>query len=271
MAAPWIDPSYRVGTPEQIGVEYPVAGIGSRFLAALVDFVVLIVLLLVIGTIGSLGMAVLVGAVFAIGGNSPSNQSLGLIIGAFAVLVWFVMIWGYFVFFELLWHGQTPGKRWLGLRVIKEGGYPVGLPEVVIRNIVRFVDFLPFYYIVGVIVMFVDSRSRRLGDLAAGTLVVRERDDVRLESVTAELERIATATVEPGAPIPNLDRLGQEDASLLRDYLGRRTTLRREAAAALAIRLSANYVRRLEHDLGAEAPESFLERLAAQLGTGRTV
>ena len=96
------------------------------------------------------------------------------------------MIWGYFVFFEVIWHGQTPGKRWVGLRVIKEGGYPLGFVDSVIRNVVRLADFLPAYYMLGAIVMFIDPRSRRLGDLAAGTLVVRERREFTPASLVAE-------------------------------------------------------------------------------------
>jgi uncharacterized RDD family membrane protein YckC len=256
---------YRVETPERVEIDYAVAGIGSRFLAALVDAVLVFVLVTVLGVIGSIGIIAVAALASAfLGVRRGDNEFWGVVGIAAMILIWFAIIWGYFVFFELIWHGQTPGKRWLGLRVIKEGGYPVGFAEVAIRNVVRLVDFLPFYYVIGIVVMFIDGRSRRLGDLAAGTLVVKERRDLRLETLTAELERVATATVEPGAPIANLDRLTADDLALLHDYLGRRATLRRDAAAALAKRLAGSFGRRLDHDLGDESPESFLERLAAQ-------
>ncbi|MEK7327557.1 MAG: RDD family protein, partial [Chloroflexota bacterium] len=90
-------------------------------------------------------------------------------------LISFAFFWGYYILFEMLWNGQSPGKRWVGLRVIRTDGTPITLTESIIRNLVRLVDFLPAYYGVGVVTMFINEQSRRLGDLAAGTLVVHDR------------------------------------------------------------------------------------------------
>jgi hypothetical protein len=120
-------------------------------------------------------------------------------------LIAFGFLWGYYIFFETLWDGQTPGKRRARLRVIRSDGLPIGFAEAAIRNLVRMVDFLPAYYGVGVVAMFVDGRSRRLGDLAAGTLVVRDKGMITLESLEKEREalmtgRLAAGTGDPGEP-----------------------------------------------------------------------
>ena len=94
---------------------------------------------------------------------------------AIAVLLIFVLLWGYFIFFELTWNGQTPGKRAAGVRVLTSRGEPVTLVHTLVRNVLRIVDALPSFYMVGVISILVTRRSQRLGDLAAGTVVVRER------------------------------------------------------------------------------------------------
>jgi uncharacterized RDD family membrane protein YckC len=198
---------------------------------------------------------------------------------AFIVLVVFFVFWGYFVLFETVWNGQTPGKRWTGLRVIQEGGYPIGFSHAAIRNIVRLVDFLPVYYVVGATVMLIDKRSRRLGDLLAGTIVVRERRDVTLESLGTGGTWLPTVTYHqppsvPGAvapavattgSLPNLHRLTPADQSLLLDYFNRRPTLTTEAATQLSMRLATVYAKKLEYVPAGDVPEQFLARLAREL------
>ncbi len=96
-------------------------------------------------------------------------------------LISFILLWGYYIFFEILWNGQSPGKRWVGLRVIRIDGTPITLSESIIRNLVRIIDFLPTAYGVGVVTMFINTNSRRVGDLAAGTIVVHDREAKGLE------------------------------------------------------------------------------------------
>jgi hypothetical protein len=182
------------------------------------------------------------------------------------LLLFFAVNWGYYLFFELVWHGQTPGKRWLGLRVIKEGGYPIGFTEAAIRNLVRLVDYTLY---LGAVVMLTDRLSRRLGDLAAGTLVVKERRELSaatLGSSGVSVPPGSPAVEDPGQAIPNLHRLTPADRALLREYLSRRGSLASAAATALAARLAAVFAGKLDHQLAAEPPESFLVRLARQLG-----
>ncbi|HEY3081842.1 MAG TPA: RDD family protein [Chloroflexota bacterium] len=250
--------AYRIGTPEQIDLAYDVAGLGSRFLAALVDTVIQTGLLVLIW-FGSISLVALLDGV----GGRADDTGLASAMQAAAALGTFATLWGYHVFCEMVWHGQTPGKRWVGLRVIKEGGYPIGFVDSVIRNVVRLVDFLPLFYVIGAIVMFVDRRSRRLGDLAAGTLVVKERRELRLEGVTAGL----FAPADGASPLaPELARLSPADRSLLREYLRRRGTLTVAAREALAAKVAPGMAGKIGREIGQAGPDGFLVRLADELG-----
>ncbi len=265
---------YLVETPERIDLEYDVASLGSRLIAAMIDTLILTVVGAIIMFFGTAGMAVALALVLKLA--NVDDLTLGFWALGAGLLMTFAVIWGYFVFFELVWQGQSPGKRRMGLRVIKDGGYPIGFVDSAIRNLIRLVDFLPMYYVVGAMVMFVDRRSRRLGDLAAGTLVVKERRELKLESL--ELQRPAPLETSMSdksdlsdqpdrpPPIPNLHRLTPADQTVLREYHQRRSTLTRPAAAGLAARLAGAFAARLECDLADEPPESFLARLAEQSG-----
>ncbi len=151
-----------IETPERVAFTYDVAGLGTRVMAYLID-------LAVRGAVLLLGMV----AFFVIRerqgfGGVPSG------ILAAGVVAFFLLQWGYWTLFETFWNGQTPGKRVMGIRVIKEGGFPASLVDVALRNVVRVVDFLPLFYGIGVICMFLSKRHQRLGDIVSGTLVVRQ-------------------------------------------------------------------------------------------------
>ncbi len=149
-----------VETPEQININYQIAGIGSRFFAALLDTLLL-------------GLIVIIGAYVNENFIEELGDFFGNWLGAIGGIVIFAIFWGYFMVFELTTNGQSPGKLALGLRVIKEGGYPINFADSAIRNLMRIVDFLPFCYGAGLLVMLLNQNWQRLGDLAAGTLVVR--------------------------------------------------------------------------------------------------
>ena len=269
------DTRYRVETPEQLGLEYDIAGLGTRLMAAIVDMIFL-------GLIG--GLALCLGvfgltAVFASIGDESTANAIAL---AIVALIFFFVLWGYYVLFETIWHGQSPGKRWTGLRVIQDGGYPIGFSHAAIRNIVRIADFLPFLYIIGAIVMLVDSRSRRLGDLVAGTIVVKEQQEISLATIGSDQPTPAPwpaqtfgasfPTSTPGAfadssVYPNLSRIGSAEYSLLREFLQRRTMLAPDARASLAMQLAQGFARRLDYVPTGDVPEQFLHRLAIELAS----
>jgi uncharacterized RDD family membrane protein YckC len=247
---------YTVLTPERVSLQYDIAGIGSRGAAVLVDTALQVIALIVLFVAITAGFYAFVLGMVTRGGATPiagsENEAGAWMIGLFALTV-FLVTGGYFILFEILWSGQTPGKRLVGLRVIRENGYPIRPVDAVIRNLVRVVDWLPFIYGIGVLTMLLNKRSRRMGDFASGTIVVREGSRgpglMPLMSDVGELSARGFT-------------LSNSDATLLRDFLLRRAGMHPRARAELARRLAASlaqrYGLRLESD-----PEVFLEGLGA--------
>lgn len=231
-----------IGTPENVVFGYEVAGIGSRFLAAVVDTTLIALLLLVTNFL----LLTIANAAGPAGG--PSGDAAAWFVAVLGLVSFFVL-WGYYIFFEMLWNGQSPGKRLVGLRVIRSDGSPIGVVESIIRNLIRIIDFLPLYYGAGVVVMFVSRRAQRLGDLAASTLVVYDRGVVTLESLghsagPAQPRAVAPAD-GPLAGLP-LERLQPADFALAESFLQRRhlftnpTQLAQELAGELLARMGVS-------------------------------
>ncbi len=238
---------YTIDTPENVTFGYEVAGIGNRFIAALLDSLLLVLALV------ALNVLILV-ALNAVGDldkflASDGENSLGwfggLLLAVYALFN-FALIWGYYMLFELLWSGQTPGKRAAKIRVVRMDGSPAGLLEVVVRNLVRVIDFLPFGYGVGLVTMFLNRRARRLGDFAAGTLVVKDRGEVSLDSLTGGTgpSGLAASDGYSRSELPGIQRLDAADVELIRDVLSRHDQGRLDpallyrVAAAMAAKLS---------------------------------
>ena len=204
----------RIDTPENVVFDYEVAGIASRSIAAAIDtFILLIMQIIVYLTLIAVVIITLRGL------PDPEGSALGWII-AILGLIGFALFWGYYIFFEMRWNGQSPGKRWLHLRVVRTDGMPITFTESLIRNLVRLIDFLPAYYGLGLIVMFVNSQARRLGDLAAGTLVVRDHAPVTLEQITAPRPRRRIAE-SPATIDLSVERLTAQDIQMIEDFLSR--------------------------------------------------
>ncbi|HEY0605079.1 MAG TPA: RDD family protein [Herpetosiphonaceae bacterium] len=255
------DSLYTVETPEQIELAYDVAGIGSRFLAALIDHIIIAVIL----------------SFSCVGVSLAANQlALGLdeniVLGLFAIGI-YLSLCAYFIFFETVWNGQTPGKRAIGLRMVRTGGRPLGFFGSTVRNFIRLADFLPVLYGIGVIVMFIDRRSRRLGDMAAGCIAVRERQAITLASLAAPTtsERAIVAAAER-ITIPNLSAVQREDYDIVQEYLRRSLSLSVPARQRLALQLVDGLQRRLGYPirtenglaLGLYDAETFLRLVAAE-------
>lgn len=158
-----------IETPERVAFSVELADLGSRFLAIAVDMAIQTVALVVV-------VGVLAGAWGLLDASSPSarSQPIRATILGVGMVVLFLIFWGYHVAFETWGRGQTPAKRIFGLRVIKDDGSPVGFLDAVVRNLVRVVDILPSSYAIGVVAIFLSKQHKRLGDMAAGTLVVHE-------------------------------------------------------------------------------------------------
>ena len=241
MATP--EETLNIPTPENVSFDYDVAGIGSRFIAALVDTLLIVLLLVLVTLLMSLALGTFLGEM--------SDQITGYWVLAIVGLVTFAIFWGYYIFFEMLWNGQTPGKRWVNLRVVRIDGMPITLAESLIRNLVRLIDFIPMLYGVGVVTMFINGHSRRLGDLAAGTLVVRERTrEVTLESLANDYPPRDSApkprpSLEGYGELP-VERLTEEDLQLAQEFLRRRGELSNQTA--LAKHILAIFFKRMELD-----------------------
>lgn len=231
-----------VETPELVVLTYSIAGIGSRVVAALVD------LLICFAAMALLAIATVVLEVPMRIGNSPLGRGGSWLI-AFLVLGQFAILWGYYVLFEGLRDGQTPGKRLYRLRVVREGGYSVTFGASALRNLVRVLDLQPgFLYLVGLGSMLATRRSRRLGDLVAGTIVVRE--EVR-ELQQATPARARAATVEQAPALQT--QLSEDEYVVLGRFVERWGSLEPLRRAAIAQQLVARFAAALPDDNRAPA------------------
>ncbi len=245
---------HEIETPENISFGYEVAGLGSRFLAILIDSLIqsalYLALLIALAAIG-------VSDLFK---NLPNDVEN--VLTALLLLVLFLIQFGYFMLFEIILNGQTPGKRALGLRVVKENGLPLSILDVVIRDIVRVMDFFPFGYGIGVIAMFANSRAKRLGDFAAGTLVVKSKEHIQL----SDLEVKPSVPTTPPTDVTSVGRLREADAELIESFLQRRAqlhnadTLAQTIKQSILLRLDDAETRALADTL---APVEFLTQVVA--------
>jgi len=241
---------YTISTPENVTFGYVVAGLGSRFIAALIDTLLISVLLLLLNILLVVFMRWAVGAspVMNVAVDDPGWVA-GLVL-AFYALLNFAILWGYYLIFELGWQGQTPGKRLTRIRVVKLDGSAPGFLEVAIRNLVRIVDFLPSAYALGLIVMFLSRQARRLGDYAAGTLVVYEgvtsQPELFTRSSVGEFRqgRLSSPSENALPEIPNLRRLTGDEYQLICTVLERQ--MRNQVDPAMMMRLAHAIAARLE-------------------------
>ena len=240
-----------VETADHVVLRYDLAGVGTRGSAAFIDG--LLSLLMVIG--------LLVGAAI-VGSKLPpslANQLAGVTI--FAILVAWV---AYFVLLEWLWNGQTVGKRRSGLRVIGTDGEPARFTAVLIRNLLRLVDFLPGYYALGVVAIFLSPSSQRLGDLAAGTYVVRAPKP-QLDWLSLRTLSPAALAAAPQVPAATSSiRISGESQRLVREFVAREGTLDDGARERLA-KAIAGPLRESVPDITDAGNVDFLRHVAASL------
>jgi len=187
-----------VATPENIEIEYEMGGLGSRFLANLIDALMQVAVFLGVAIVFGI-----VGVLLELTHFTWAHDIVDFFRGvlqAVAAIVFFLILWGYFIYFEIAWNGQTPGKRQLGLRAVRDGGYPIGPFNVITRNLLRVIDGMPLLTFAVIIAgladqghsdamgalgglsilitlcfMLFSARYQRLGDFVAGTMVVKQR------------------------------------------------------------------------------------------------
>jgi len=251
-----------IETPERVPLHFALASIGNRFLACAFDHL-----------LQSIAVVIIVFSVIFLSGSevgeaaerfteAPKWAQALLIVALF--LVWS----GYFVLFEWAWSGQTPGKRWLKLRVIREDGRPVTFWEAAARNLLRVFDAEPFpFYSLGLVSVFLSRRDQRVGDMVAGTVVVRER-----EAQAPTFEQVFSAPTSDAAlrrsfrPVPftaSLAPLTEHEIEVVEAFLRRRWDLDEQPRQWMAWRVATPLLHKLrpEFDPQQFTYEGFLEEL----------
>jgi uncharacterized RDD family membrane protein YckC len=243
-----LDPLTYIETPENVRLAFRLAGPGSRMGAYLLD-------LALRWTVIS-GLAVFVGLLL------PFISISGLPIGIY-LLGLFIVEWGYGCLFEALWNGQTPGKKAFQLRVMKTEGYSIGIHEAMLRNLLRAADILPVLYGVGFLTMLSNGRMQRIGDLVAGTIVVREKR----HKLREELPGLRSAEPFPPGSFQNAYRPSERTLDVMDSLFRRRTLLGTGRVEEIARILADPLARRLsDPKLRLEArrrPSHFLFRILA--------
>lgn len=286
----WSD-KLTIETPEQTVFDFPLAGVGSRCLAVLIDSIIQILGFILLGLLVAWSKVL----------DRFEFINVSVWFEAIAIFVAFSIYYGYFAIFESIWNGQTPGKRWTHLRVIHESGRPIAVPQAILRNLVRFVDQLPGVYAVGLTTALISRQNRRVGDIVAGTVVVHERPlekgaapwaepatrsgstGISLTSAigvgsasTADAPLGAALVLNPTATPPppsvrwGVSRLTGEDVRLLNSFLERRFTLDMQTRDRLARQIGERLSERLgvtfeqRRDAGQAQFENFLDALARE-------
>ena len=249
-----------IETPERVPLHFALASIGNRFLACAIDHTIQILALILIG------IAAVTLASFSF--IEQTITSAPKWVYAVMIILLFLVFAGYFTFFEWIWSGQTPGKRWLKLRVIREDGRPITFWEASVRNLLRPLDMFPAgSYSIGLIAVFASTRDQRIGDMVGGTVVVRER-----EAEAPEFAKVfATPVSDPALrrsfkPVDftaSLNSLTDSEIQVVETFLRRRWDLAEMPRQWMAWRVSLPILYKLRptYDLATFTYEGFLEEL----------
>ena len=235
-----------VRTGESIAVRYELAGLGSRFLAVSLDMTIQLLAVLLMFLIVTLLTAPIASVAAHVHFGKTARA---IMIGLLSALV-FALVSGYFIVFELFWNGRTPGKRALGIRVVRDGGLPIDVGAAVVRNVVRLAELTIGAYLVSAVIALLSPENKRLGDFAAGTIVVRERPDDR--HALDDLAFVAAV---------RSDGVTREDRALIERFLARRATLEPQARRNIAARIASRVRPDLQASFDHLDDESLLEHL----------
>ena len=277
------DDELSVLSTENVSFAVNTAGLGSRFMAVFIDLVIQLLLMLGVAILSAQYADILT---TTFGAHSWFSSFMT----AFIIFLFFVILYAYFFFFEWLWHGLTPGKRLVGLRVLQANGLPATFWQVLVRNVLRIADFLPFFYGAGALAVIINDQNRRIGDQVAGTVVARERreeaaskvlditsaaeaflaDSKRLAANDTSTEQTATtrliASSESNTQTQSVAlrvRIPEEQYEMVRDFLLRRHTLQPAARTRLGNLLSRRIAILMDEAIPPEEQsESYLEYVA---------
>ncbi|HZV79736.1 MAG TPA: RDD family protein [Candidatus Binatus sp.] len=244
-----------VRTPESVAFHYELAGLGSRFLAVTIDVIIQ----------GAVGFALFFTAALLIPAVADVPKALHVnsaqfasFFAALAIIVFFLLFFVYFIIFEAVWNGQTPGKRLLGIRVVRDGGYPIDVGSSVLRNLIRVVE-AALGYVPSAISVLLSSENKRLGDYAAGTIVVRDR----AFEVTSPQTWLHGDGIPDAPPLEPTSPLTAQEWELVDRYVERRSTLPPSVAALTATRIAAMLRPKLDAQSASLSDDAVLMRLFA--------
>jgi len=252
-----VERNVSVRTPESIAFYYELAGLGSRFLAVAIDIViqsivaVVFVLLAMWATPGAQALGKML--------HLDASTSAAVVL-AIAIIGLFLLQVGYFVVFELLWNGQTPGKRLIGIRVVRDGGYPVAFMDSTIRNLIRVVEFA-LAYVPSIVSALLSSENKRLGDLAAGTIVVRDRAFEVADPATW-MRGDGVAESGPDA-LTGIDGISEDEFELVDRYASRSHMLDNRSAQETAARIAGALRPKLGPETARYSDHELLIKIAA--------
>ena len=238
-----------IRTPESVELKFTLAGIGNRGIALIVDYIIWGLLLIVM-----LFVWIFVAIQFEAFFSELDNAQLWLL--GFGILIVFAVYNFYFVLFETLWQGQTPGKRYAKIRVVRDNGQPVGLAQSLLRSLLRFVDDILF---LGMILIIFGKKEKRLGDWVAGTIVIQEDRPASKQGIATapQAQELATQLLSQA----NVGALLPDDFAVIREYLQRRTSMEERAKATLGRKLTEQASQLMEMQVipFEMSPELFLE------------
>jgi uncharacterized RDD family membrane protein YckC len=257
-----------IETPEHVELQFALATIGNRFLACAIDHTFQVV---------ALALTMVAAYNLSEGVRALSRAEYGIIregslwVMGMAIFAIFLIINGYFTLFETVWSGQTPGKRWLKLRVIQEDGRPITFFAALIRNLMRWVDIMPMpFYSIGIVSVFSSARAKRLGDYVANTVVIKERaaeapsfDEVfESEVIDTALRRIAPAVNFRG----DVRVITPAEILSVETFLRRRYDIPERPRQWLAWRIALPLLEKIRpyYDPDSFTYEGFLEELLAR-------
>lgn len=263
-----MDETLIIETPEHVELQFALATIGNRFLACAIDHFLQTVAMIAISLLAynlSEGVRALSNLFSSEGGAAKQW------IRAAAILFSFLVFFGYFIFFETIWNGQTPGKRWMKLRVIQEDGRPINFFAALTRNLLRLADMLPPpFYSIGMLSVFASDRAKRLGDFVAKTVVIKERtaEAPKFEEVfhSAEIDTALRRLFTPVEFTGDVRAVTPTEMLAVESFLRRRTEIPDHPRQWLAWRIALPLMEKIRpaYDPAGFTYEGFLEELIAR-------
>lgn len=242
----------QIKTPEYVSLQFQTAGLGSRGAASIIDYTMITVVSFVIFLI----------VIFVTEGQT----SLGLFEGAstvpiaIAIILIFLLFWGYFFVFEYFSGGRTIGKMLMGIRVIQDNGHSLTLLSSFIRNLLRIIDMLPVYYFIGMLMIFLNSKHKRIGDLVAGTIVVHERKAKRRKKISPLMKEIEQRNLSKNDLVldeGSIKAMGMKEWKLVKTYSERllqlsaadRSELTKQISGLILPKIGMDVIGKTDYDL----------------------